>query len=74
MAKETATMQDRGALATVDDIRRILGTLDEAKLLDIIHGTRDHSLSLADFQRLKCRSQFSSQKIGDGPCFVRTTL
>jgi len=36
MAKETATMQDRGALATVDDIRRILGTLDEAKLLDIV--------------------------------------
>ena len=36
MAKETATAEDRGALATADDIRRILGTLDEAKLLDIV--------------------------------------
>ena len=36
MAKEPATAQDRGALATADDIRRILGTLDEAKLLDIV--------------------------------------
>jgi len=36
MAKEPATAEDRGALATADDIRRILGTLDEAKLLDIV--------------------------------------
>jgi hypothetical protein len=36
MAKEPATEQDRGALATADDIRRVLGTLDEAKLLDIV--------------------------------------
>jgi hypothetical protein len=36
MAKEPATAEDRGALATADDIRRILGALDEAKLLDIV--------------------------------------
>jgi hypothetical protein len=36
MAKEPATAQDRGALATADDIRRILGTLDETKLLDVV--------------------------------------
>ncbi|MGA8654000.1 MAG: hypothetical protein WB677_25875 [Xanthobacteraceae bacterium] len=36
MAKDPATAQDRGALATADDIRRVLGTLDEAKLLDIV--------------------------------------
>jgi len=36
MAKEAATAEDRGALATADDIRRILGALDEAKLLDIV--------------------------------------
>jgi len=36
MAKEPATAEDRGALATADDIRRILGTLDEVKLLDIV--------------------------------------
>jgi len=36
MAKKTAPAQDRGALATADDVRRILGTLDEAKLLDIV--------------------------------------
>jgi hypothetical protein len=35
MAKQ-ASAQDRGPLATADDIRRILGTLDEAKLLDIM--------------------------------------
>ncbi len=28
--------QNRNALATADDIRRILGTLDEEKLLDIV--------------------------------------
>jgi len=36
MAKEPATAQDRGALATADDIQRILGALDDAKLLDIV--------------------------------------
>ncbi|MGO8843552.1 MAG: hypothetical protein ACLQF1_21240 [Methyloceanibacter sp.] len=36
MAKDPATAQDRGALATADNIRRVLGTLDEAKLLDIV--------------------------------------
>ncbi len=36
MAKEPATAQDRGALATADDIRRILGALDDTKLLDIV--------------------------------------
>ena len=36
MVREPATAQDRGALATADDIRRILGTLDETKLLDIV--------------------------------------
>jgi hypothetical protein len=36
MAKETATAQDGGALATADDIRRMLGALDEVKLLDIV--------------------------------------
>ena len=36
MAKDPATAQDRDALATADDIRRVLGTLDEAKLLDIV--------------------------------------
>lgn len=34
MVREPATPQDRGALA--DHIRRILGTLDETKLLDIV--------------------------------------
>ncbi len=36
MTKEPATAEGRGALATADDIRRILGTLDEAKLLEIV--------------------------------------
>ncbi len=36
MARKPATAEDRGALATADDIRRVLGTLDEAKLLDIV--------------------------------------
>jgi hypothetical protein len=36
MTKETATAPDRGALATVDEVRHVFGTLDEAKLLDII--------------------------------------
>ncbi len=36
MAKEPATAQDRGTLATADDIRRILGALDDAELLDIV--------------------------------------
>ncbi len=36
MAKEPAIAQDRGTLATADDIRRILGALDDAKLLDIV--------------------------------------
>ena len=36
MAKEPATAQDRGALATADDIQRILGALDDTKLLDIV--------------------------------------
>lgn len=36
MAKKPATAEHRGASATADDIRRILGTLDEAKLLDIV--------------------------------------
>jgi len=35
MAKQ-ATAQDRGPLATADNIRRILGALDETKLLDIM--------------------------------------
>ena len=36
MAKARATGQDRSALAAADDVRRILGTLDEAKLLNIM--------------------------------------
>ena len=36
MAKGSITARDREALAASDDIRRILGTLDEAKLLDIL--------------------------------------
>lgn len=36
MAKEPPTAQERGALATADDIRRILGALDETKLLEIV--------------------------------------
>jgi len=36
MAKEPATAQHRGTLATADDILRILGSLDETKLLDIV--------------------------------------
>jgi hypothetical protein len=36
MAKERTMAPDRSALATADDIRRILGTLDDAKLLDIV--------------------------------------
>ena len=36
MAEAQATGQDRSAFATADDVRRILGTLDEAKLLDIV--------------------------------------
>jgi len=36
MAKKPATAQHGGALATADDIRRILGSLDETKLLDIV--------------------------------------
>ena len=31
-----ATAQDRGPLATANDVYRILGTLDETKLLDIM--------------------------------------
>jgi len=36
MVREPATAQDRGALARVDEVRHVLGTLDEAKLLDIM--------------------------------------
>jgi len=36
MAKQPATRQNPGASATADDIRRILGALDEAKLLAIL--------------------------------------
>jgi len=36
MTKQPAAAQDRIALATVDDIQRILGTLDDAKLLAIV--------------------------------------
>ena len=36
MAKGSITTRDRDALAAADDIQRILGTLDEAKLLDIM--------------------------------------
>ena len=36
MTKETATALDRGALATGDEVRHVFGTLDEAKLLDIM--------------------------------------
>jgi len=36
MAKESITARDRDALAASEDVRRILGTLDEAKLLDIM--------------------------------------
>ena len=36
MAGARATGQDRSALATADDVRLILGTLDEAKLLNIV--------------------------------------
>jgi hypothetical protein len=36
MAKESITTRNRDALAAPDDVQRILGTLDEAKLLDIM--------------------------------------
>jgi len=36
MAKGSITARDRDALAAADDIHRIPGTLDEAKLLDIM--------------------------------------
>ncbi len=36
MAKEPATAHDRDTLATPNDVKRIIGNLDEAKLLDII--------------------------------------
>jgi hypothetical protein len=36
MAEERATGQDRSALATADHVRSVLGTLDEAKLLNIL--------------------------------------
>lgn len=36
MVKGSTIAPDRGALATPDDIRHIVGTLDDAKLLDII--------------------------------------
>jgi len=36
MAKEPATAQNRSAFATAEDIRRILGNLDETKLIDIV--------------------------------------
>jgi len=36
MAKGSTTARNRDALAAPDDIRRILGALDEAKLLDIM--------------------------------------
>ena len=36
MAKEPTTAQDRDALAAPNDIKRIIGNLDEAKLLDIM--------------------------------------
>jgi len=36
MAKGSITTRDRDALAAADDIQRILGTLDEAKLLEIM--------------------------------------
>jgi len=36
MAEGSVTTRDRDALAAPDDIQHILGTLDEAKLLDIM--------------------------------------
>ncbi len=36
MAKDLADQQAHRALATADDIRRTLGTLDDTKLLDIM--------------------------------------
>ena len=36
MVKERVMAQDRAALATTDEIQRILGALDEAKLPDIV--------------------------------------
>ena len=36
MAKGSIITRDRDALAAADDIQRILGTLDETKLLDIM--------------------------------------
>ena len=36
MAKGSITTRDRDALAATDDIQRILGALDDAKLLDIM--------------------------------------
>ena len=36
MTEGSVTTRDRGALAVPDDIQHILGTLDEAKLLDIM--------------------------------------
>jgi hypothetical protein len=43
MAKEPATAENRGALATADDFRRILGTLDEEKLLDVVESRPQES-------------------------------
>jgi len=36
MAKEPGTTKTRSAFATAEDIRRILGNLDETKLIDIV--------------------------------------
>jgi len=36
MVKQSTITRDRDAVAAADDVRRVLGTLDEAKLLDIL--------------------------------------
>ena len=36
MAKQPTTAQDRDALAAPNDVKRIIGNLDDAKLLDIM--------------------------------------
>jgi len=36
MAKDSATAQNRAALMTAEDIRRVFGSIDEAKVLAIL--------------------------------------
>lgn len=53
MAKDPPTAKDQAALATAEDIRRVLGTLDDAKVLAVmalrptIHDLEEASIWLA---------------------------